>query len=1249
MSKEVSKEKYVKLTHHEHILKLPDTYIGSVKSDKLMMWIVDEDGKFVHKEITYVPALYKIYDEILVNAHDHSVRDPACKTIKVKISKKTGKVTVWNDGNGIDVSMNKKENMYNPELIFGNLLTSSNYDQKGKTWGGKNGYGAKLTNIYSTHFYVTTVDVINKKKYHQHFYDNMYKKDKAEITKIDDNEKPYTKISFIPDFKRFGLEGFTNDIIGLFKKRAYDISACDYKRVKVYLNNELININSFGDYIKLHFPDIEGNKTQMTYKEINEYWKVGVVYTPDEGFSHISHVNGIWTYSQDGGTHVNHVMSGIIDGLTKYIKAKYKDITIRPSYLKDNMTVFIDCTTTDPNFTSQTKECLKINVSDFIKKCNIDENFIATISKMDIVNDAVNLAKSKENTVLKKTDGKKTKRVNVPKLCDAMYAGSKKSRECRLIITEGDSAQSFAIDGLNVIGREYYGVFPIRGKMLNVRDAPPKKILQNKEIESIKKVMGLQQNVVYNEENLKKLRYGGILVLTDADVDGSHIKGLVMNFIQAFWPELMAVKGFFQTISTPIIKVTKKSAEVKKKLTDKDQIIFYTLSEYNKWVKENQTTMNKWNVKYYKGLGTSVSKEAREAFEDFDRKLLSYIWEYNDAKIELSMKNSSKSITKSEMMSETEKSSASSKKTTRKDVVSDKTSEFRSQFKNGKSYEAIMLAFSKECADKRKKWLGNYDKNDIIDTTNQEIPFTDFVNKDLKHFSNYDNERSIPSICDGFKPSQRKILFTVIDKKYDSKAKEQKVQGLGSAVQKRTSYIHGETSLFEAITKMAQNFVDSNNINLLYPSGNFGSRRLGGNDSASARYIFTYLEPIAKLIFRKEDEPIYTYKEEENIIVEPEVFAPIIPMILVNGAHGIGTGYSTRIPSYNVKDIIANIKLLLNDEDVDTMIPWYKGFKGTITQQNESSYISHGVYEIIDEYTLRITELPIGTWIQDYDDFIKSILTSNKSEKSDKSEKETKKQKQYFVDDCCNLSGNNTIDFTLKFSGHTLQNMIKNGTLEKQLKLCSSINISDMHLHAVSGKILKYDCPEDILNDFYDFRLEMYEKRRNYHIRYLQNELDIIKYKIKFIKYVIKKKIILHDKNTKAVIEELAELKFPKLSKDLNAIDIDAVVSDEDENEDKDEKKASKKTYKTYNYITDLGMFSLTKDKMAILEKQHEDKKCELEEYKKMTSKELWLKELNELEVFYDKWLEDTLEEMRVTPKKTKGKRKIGVSKKKKD
>lgn len=1175
-------EQYKKITHHEHILKLPDTYIGSVNADKIEMWIVDPNtNKFVKKEITYVPGLYKIYDEILVNAHDHSKRDSTCKTIKVNINQKTGEISVWNDGNGISIEINAKEGIYNPELIFGHLLTSSNYDVKKKIWGGKNGYGAKLTNIYSQHFYVETVDSTQHKKFYQHFYENMYKKDKAVITKVDSSAKPYTKITFIPDFKRFGLEGLTDEIVGLFKKRVYDIAAYDCGRVKVYINDVKIELNSFGDYMRLYYPDNQ----QMTYREVNDCWKIGVVYTPGSSFSHISHVNGIWTYSNEGGSHVAYVTKTLVEGLIKHIKGKYKDLNIKPSYLRENMTIFVDCTTTDPEFNSQTKDCLKTQVKDFMKECNIDNNFIIAVANLDIVKDAISYSQIKEAMELKKTDGKKTSKTlhDIDKLQDAKEAGKRDSLKCRLIITEGDSAASFAHDGLSIIGNDYYGVFPIRGKMLNVRDASIKKIAGNAEITNLKRIIGLKTGVKYDKETIKTLRYGGILVLTDADVDGSHIKGLVMNFIQYFWPELMLLDGFFQTISTPIIKVTKKSGGK----GQPEQKVFYTLTSYDKWVKEIGNEIHKWNVKYYKGLGTSTKQEIHQAFSDFDKKLMSYVWEQKEIKEE------------KEHKSESEQS-----------VILD-----------GKSYDALILAFGKKLADKRKEWLQKYDRNNIVEPKDQKITYSDFVNKDLIHFSNYDNIRSIPSLCDGLKPSQRKILFTTIDKKYDSGSREQKVQGLGSDVQKRTEYIHGETSLFEAIIKMAQNFVGSNNINLLYPSGNFGSRRLGGEDAAAPRYIFTYLEPITKLIFRKEDEPIYNYLIEENIVIEPEVMSPIIPMVLINGTQGIGTGYSTSVPCFNPREVINNLIRLIDDEECESMYPWYKGFTGTITQKDDYTFVSHGKYEIVDEYTVHITELPIGMWTDDYKNFLRSILITKK-------DKDKTKDKQLIDDYVINAKGNDTVDITITFVGHTLQNLIKTNTLEQKLKLCSNVSTSNMYLYNDKKIIMKYDTPEDIMNDFYEFRIDMYRRRKAYHTKLLKNELNILKYKIKFIQEVCKGTIIVGNRKKQKIIDELIEKKYPKLSYDLNAIDPDDDDVDDENDDEQEARIATKRIFKSYDYITNLQLFSLTKEKIDELTKQHDNKKEELEKYEKLTVEELWKLELKELLEFYETWEKESIESL---------------------
>lgn len=1247
-------EEYTKKTPHEHVLTLPDTYIGSIEPEQTEMWILDDDEKtFTKKEIKNVPGLYKIFDEILVNAHDQSVREKSCKTIKVTIDKEKGEISVWNDGRGIPVTINTKEKIYNPELIFGNLFTSSNYDKKGKRWGGKNGFGAKLTNIYSKHFYVETVDTVNGKKYYQHFYDNMYKKDDPVITKVGSDTSPYVKITFIPDYKRFGMESLTDDMCNLFKKRVYDIAGCDCARVKVYINKKLINIKSLGDYISMYYPSTEDHEQKFTYANIGEYWKVGVVYTPDAG-TQISHVNGIWTYN--GGTHVTHVSEKILNGLVKFIEEKYKDIKVRKAYLRDNLTFFVDCITEDPSFNSQSKDTLTTKSDKFLEPCDINQNFINAVAKLGVVEEAVAFAKLKDSAELKKTDGHKVRRLfDVPKLEDAHWAGTGKSRECRLIITEGDSAKSFAMNGLELIGKDKYGVFPIRGKMLNVRDASPKKIAENQEIKYIKEIIGLQQNVVYTKDNMGKLRYGGILVLTDADLDGSHIKGLIFNFIHYFWPELLKMNGFFQTLATPIVVVTKKGKKSKKSKnidnTDNNKKIFYTMHEFEDWTKTAGSDINNWITKYYKGLGTSTRRESCEAFENFEKKLITYVDDDKQEEVcnEKESSNKEKSTNDDEDEDETDESDNDTKN---KDTEKSDESDDVVVGKQSKTTAAINKAFSKSMANDRKKWLKKYNKNIEPDIKEQQLTYSDFVDKDFIHFSNYDNMRSIPSVRDGFKPSQRKILFAIMEKDIDRASKEQKVNELSSIVSTRTAYLHGDTSLVDTITGMAQTFVGSNNINLLYPSGEFGTRRQGGKDAASGRYIHSFLSSITKYIFRKEDEPVYNNLVEENKVVEPETYAPIIPMILVNGTQGIGTGYSTYVPNHNPKDIVNNLIRLLEDKDPQPMKPWYRGFVGDISNKGDNSWVSYGKYEPIDDYNIKITELPVGYWTDDYIEFIKSNIIDRRVEKhsegkqTKRSSRTAKVSKNPFITDFINDSSNVRVDLTLKFNGNDLQKLIKSDEINKKLKLTKNINESNMYLYNPHGIMTKYDTTEEILLDFYSYRLDLYSKRKEYYTKVLENELAILKYKVKFIKQYIDREIIIERKTKHDIIEKLKELKYPKLSADINAVDIEESdnVNDDEHQDDSHTKKIS---IKTYRYITDMALFSLTKEKIDELDEKYKNKKDELDMYENMTEKELWKKELNEFMNAYDEWLEEMkLEEAEANHTK-KSTRKIKCSKKK--
>ncbi len=292
----------------------------------------------------------------------------------------------------------------------------------------------------------------------------------------------------------------------------------------------------------------------------------------------------------------------------------------------------------------------------------------------------------------------------------------------------------------------------------------------------------------------------------------------------------------------------------------------------------------------------------------------------------------------------------------------------------------IELAFSKTKADDRKEWLRNVDKNAFLnysDAQKNGVNYSDFVNKELALFSLHNVQRSLPHILDGLKVSQRKVLFACFKKKLKN---EIKVANLAGYVGEHSAYHHGEMSLHGAIVGMAQNYVGSNNVNLLYPSGQFGTRRMGGKDHASARYIFTRLEKITRAIFHPDDDALLTYhvsgnsfdlpyftynvsnlcyfhvQNEDGISIEPEHYIPVIPMILVNGAEGIGTGWSSSIKvsneilscnhhlltlihtylvfaqSHNPREIISNIRRMIRKEEPEEMHPYFSGWTGEVRQ-----------------------------------------------------------------------------------------------------------------------------------------------------------------------------------------------------------------------------------------------------------------------------------------------------------------------------
>jgi DNA topoisomerase-2 len=695
----------------------------------------------------------------------------------------------------------------------------------------------------------------------------------------------------------------------------------------------------------------------------------------------------------------------------------------------------------------------------------------------------------------------------------------------------------------------------MKGKILNVRGEQTKKIAENKEIADIKKILGLETGRSYGEEDVKKvLRYGKIIFMTDQDLDGSHIKGLGINLFQSEWASLANIPNFIGFMNTPILKARKGNQE----------LVFYNEGEYQTWKTEQlgltsdvvdiSEPVKGWKIKYYKGLGTSTGKEFREYFEK--KKFVGF-----------------KHLGKS-------------------------------------SDDAIDMVFNKKRADDRKIWLGKYNREDYLDTNKSDISYEEFINRELIHFSKYDCDRSIPNLMDGLKISLRKILYSAFKK---GLTHEIKVAQFTGYVSEHSGYHHGEASLNAAIVGLAQNFVGSNNINLFAPNGQFGTRLKGGQDSASERYIFTHLNRITRHIFNEQDDKILKYLNDDGLLVEPLYYAPILPMILVNGAKGIGTGFSTDIMSYNPTTIIQYLKskLMLEDTSNIHFIPYYEGFTGTITpvtqSQHDGKFLIRGKYEKVGPDKIRVTELPVGTWTDDFKEYLETLADASAVDKAGK-------KIPAIVKDYDDMSKDTTIDFTITLAKGKVAELeavaLENGCngLEKQFKLFTTGSTSNMHLFDASDKLKKYGSVNEIIDDYFETRLDMYKVRKEYMIEALTKELVLLTNKMRYIRENLDGTIDLRRKKKDEVVAMLKNKGF------------DVIGDDED-----------------YKYLTKMAMDSVTEENVAKLEKEHGDKETELNRVKETTIQQMWFGELEKLEEEYVRFREERERSMSGDAKKKSG------------
>jgi DNA topoisomerase II len=1174
--------KYQKMSDKEHILKKPDTYIGPIDMTEAETFVYDSaTSSIVHRTIHYIPGLYKLFDEGAVNSRDHFVRQEQAirdakpdalpvTCIEFEISD-DGTISITNDGNGIDVAQHPEHKLWIPEMIFGHLRTSTNYDEnkKEKIVGGKNGFGFKLVLIWSSWGRVETVDHIRGLKYIQEFKNNLDEICPPKIAKCT-TTKPYTKVSFRPDYARFGIEGLTPDMRALFEKRIYDIAAITDKSVKVKYNGALIPVKHFQQYIDLYIG--AKGETKRIYEAPDPRWEYVVSLAPNGEFQHVSFVNGI--YTQKGGKHVEYIMNQIVRKLTEYIKAK-KKVDVKPTTIKEQLAIFLRCDIDNPSFSSQSKDEMGTAVASFGSTCKVSDEFIEKLAKMGVMDAACALTEVKENKAAKKTDGTKTRTIRgIPKLIDANYAGTDKSAQCTVIFCEGDSAKAGIVSGLSREDRNFIGVYPMKGKMMNTRGEALKKIAENNEITEIKQILGLEVGRKYTPDDVKyRLRYGKVLFMTDQDLDGSHIKGLGINMFQSEWSSLTEIPGFIGFMNTPILKA-KKGAQEK---------VFYNEGEYRAWKEANESSESAgggggggvvatantqptgWSIKYYKGLGTSTGKEFKEYFEH--KKIVDFTH-------------------------------------------------------SGEACDnAIDMVFNKKRADDRKTWLATYSRDRYLDTLQPSVTYQKFINDEMIHFSKYDCDRSIPNLMDGLKISLRKILFSAFKKNLKS---EIKVAQFSGYVSEHSGYHHGEASLNAAIVGMAQNFVGSNNINLFEPNGQFGTRLQSGSDSASERYIFTQLNKLTRLIYRPEDDAVLTYLDDDGQSVEPIYYVPVIPMVLVNGTKGIGTGFSTEIMCYSPTQIIAYLRHKLMGDvgdmgvsaPVPTIEPFYKNFRGAIRRVGDSKYLFKGCYTILDEKKVRITELPVGTWTDNYKKFLENLIEPPHAAAGGKDkDKDSTASTAPIVKEYNDMSTDTHVDITVTMAANIIKTYSEKVVeydctmLEKVLGLYATQSTTNMNLFDANEKLIKYSNAEEIADSYSVTRLAFYGKRKDALIAALRKELMVLSNRARYITELLEDTIDLRRKTNKQLVELLKERKYDSM---------DAQSGDE-KGED-----GSSGQGQGYKYLLKLPMDSVSEENVKKLLNEKEKKEAELSELSSKTVEQMWLKDLEELEVEYNKFMEAT-------------------------
>lgn len=1148
-----AKATYGKMSQVDHILKRPDMYVGSIRARDADTFIADPANNYhiSKKVLNFSPAFLRIFIEPLSNAIDNVARsrqsNTKCSKIKVSIDELTGMTTIWNDGEIIPIEMNEEEKCYNHSMIFGQLLTSSNYDddEERVDISGRNGLGVKLTNVFSTWFRVSALDPASGKMFEQEWADNMKVTGPPKI-KASKLKTGYTEVSWIPDFAKLGADGgYTKDLISLYCK--FVVDAAMLTKVNVTFNEVAVPVKTLATYARLY--DKEDSDETLTITTTVNGCGCEVLVTPSlEGYTTISFSNGI--YNPLGGVHVDAWAEAIFRPLVNKFNKKGKP-QINISDVKKFFRLFVVASVINPEYDSQSK--MRLESPKVVAE--VKPSHITKICKWSVAGMIEDIITSKEMMVLKKSEKKRTGFKKIDGFDRANNAGGKNSSECTLILCEGLSAKTYAVKGISEgifgkKGRDWFGILPLRGKILNVRDTAPATIAKNVVVSNIVQAIGLRYDTDYTKDaNYNQLSYGRVMIITDADNDGLHINGLIQNLFHSLFPSLFDRETpFLISMQTPIVRVF---------LPKKEPITFYDEREYTEYVREfsQRYPDKKINKKYYKGLGTSNNEEIADTF---GKKVIEYV----------------------------------------KDDHTDAN---------------MVKLFHKKHADARKKWMEHH--NPSIgsikwgDKSVVQMSMSNFIDHELIKYSIDDCSRMIPCVMDGNKESHRKVLYSVFLKNLTYSGKELKTAQLAGYVAEKSGYHHGEQNLNDTITKMANDYVGSNNIPLLFRGGQFGSRNSGGKDAANARYTFTKMDAMTRLIYRADDDALLPRNEDDGDVVEPKFYVPVIPMVLVNGCTcGIGTGWSSTIPCYNPLDLVASVKewltrrATLNQRDSDEsfvvqLTPWYRGFTGTIEKEDsrhaESNFISWGTVVNGPRGTKVVTELPVGMWTDKFRDMLDGFLEN--------------KQIKGYKDN----STAETVHFTItEMNGSDAIKADLNG-----LKLYTHLKTTNMVLFDEEHRIKKYATIGEIIDNFCRVRYEYYVKRKKALTDDKRATVKLLGNKKRFLDEILSGELKLSVKGKSrpmaSIVEDLTTRGYTPYG---------GLLSDSDSrNEDGD---GSNPHSGGFEYLLRIQFGSITAERAAKLRDEIASETRQLEGILAKSESEMWIDELDEFTTEYSRWLE---------------------------